>query len=537
MFIKKTDSNLLMTTTIASFDLNSFNHSPKDLMAILDEIADGQRQAKSVLARAVSTHYRRLRDHKTKGVEYDPRTKPNLLLNGQSGTGKTTMVKGLAKQLGLPFVEVNATTLTEAGVVGSNPDDFVKELVYFVAPDNHHLAKIALVFIDEVDFLARPTRGDNFYDGLAERKGLALQKSYLKIMEGVEIVTGKGPISTDYMLFVLAGSFQGLEEIVAKRLGANRIGFGEVKLTSTDLAGLTASTDDYLKFGMDEQFMGRIPLRGHLSPLNSDGLYNLLRLKSNPMIRTFTDDFARDGLTLIFEESGLRAIAAGAAGTKTGARELYRAIDEIVGRFLNLPSGIEVIVDHELVHHPEIAYTQLLELNEKSRRIDAAGSSATSFLNESDRTLNFNSLECDDRAYYRGVLKQAGIVEELLTAAVNNGYQTCNAQKSKDPRDVIKVIDDTKSRIESYAAGFQNRFGKAIEFEPEAVSRIIENSLERGGDVANFIDLKLGFSLDSNRFVISSYSGERIIVKRDYFADNGSLYTSLGKKNNSCGQK
>lgn len=338
---------------------------PKEIVEELDRYVVGQGQAKRALAVAVYNHYKRIGMRgKATDVELQ---KGNILLIGPTGCGKTLLAQTLAKKLDVPFAIADATTLTEAGYVGEDVESVVKSLFRSAGGDVEKTAR-GILCIDEIDKIARkggspsPTR---------DVSGEGVQQALLKILEGkTATITPDGArnrpqqeliqIDTTDILFICTGAFNGVEEIVRRRVGQRGLGFGaNIGTAEDDKDALRAATraEDLMKFGMIPEFMGRLPVIVSCDELDVDALTDVLWKPKNALSRQYERLFELENVKLTFTQDALRAVAEEANRRKSGARGLRAILEEIMLDVMyEIPSltGVkECVVNRAVVENRE----------------------------------------------------------------------------------------------------------------------------------------------------------------------------------------
>jgi ATP-dependent Clp protease ATP-binding subunit ClpX len=363
-----------------------FNFLPRDIKAHLDRFVIKQDEAKKVLSIAVCDHYnhanylRWLEKEDAARAEETEYAKQNVILVGPTGVGKTYLIKHIADLIKVPFVKADATKFSETGYVGGDVEDLVRELVQ-KADGDVNLAQFGIIYIDEIDKIAGAAN-------LIGRdvSGRGVQTTLLKLMEETEVPVrsmndlqaqlqaafefqkrGKAKretINTRHILFVVSGAFERLKQQVSRRISQGQIGFSAepVKVMDNELFQYV-TTQDFVEYGFEPEFIGRLPVRVVCEDLNADDLYKIMKFSEGSLLRQYERAFRSYGIEISFDDEALHLIADAAASEKTGARGLLTVFEKLFRdyKYFLAGSGLtQLRVSAELVREPKRVLDRLM---------------------------------------------------------------------------------------------------------------------------------------------------------------------------------
>jgi len=473
-----------------------FDMKPEELESYLDEYVVKQKEAKEILATKICTHFNRIRllEDNNKAERYGiiGNIKNNIIMIGPTGVGKTYLIKLIAKKIGVPFVKGDATKFSETGYVGGDVEDLVRDLVH-EADGNIELAQYGIIYIDEIDKIAST---GSIVGPDVSRTGV--QRTLLKPLEETEVDlkvahdpmsqleaieeyrrTGKRKkkaINTKNILFIVSGAFDGLENIVKKKLNEQRIGFdagikSEGKKTEF-LKHVTA--EDFIKYGFESEFIGRLPVIAVYEKLGGDDLYQILKNPNSSVIISKIKDFKAYGIDVQFEDDALYMLAEKAYQEGTGARGLVSSIEKALLKFeKKLPSTDirRFVVTKQTVENPERELNKLITDPNNEKML--ARYEELLLLEKSDKMKSLKKREKEFLSKY-GVNLTNNRIDLIVDRAID---------KRVDINAILEEVLLTIRKVKEFEEQFLNKHSFKITFSDEASDKIAKNSIESSKEV------------------------------------------------------
>jgi ATP-dependent Clp protease ATP-binding subunit ClpX len=516
----------------------NFDMKPEELISYLNSFIVRQDEAKEILATKICTHYNKIQYMAKRGGGSDQgvgKIKNNIIMAGPTGVGKTYMIKLIAQKIGVPFVKGDATKFSETGYVGGDVEDLLRDLVYEVNGDIER-AQYGIVYIDEIDKIAS---SGNIIGPDVSRTGV--QRALLKPMEETEVDlrvphdpisqmeaiekyrrTGKREkktINTRNILFIVSGAFNGLEDIIKKRVRKEGIGFGaEVKSKDEKTEYLKqVSAEDLIAYGFESEFIGRLPVVTCFHPLETHDLYEILKNPHSPIISSKKRDFQAYGIDLQFEDEALQEMAHMAYRERTGARGLISAIEKVLLKFeRKLPSTdiTELVVTVAMVQNPGDELKKLLDNPQDEGRLR-----------------RYHELVAREREEVRTYIKDrkaeflnrygAIFTDPRLDLVVDRVIQ-----KETDVNSAFEAVLSTYYQIRGFERSFWERHGIEITLDDEAVDLLLawivreeRNTKEILTSLDNFFEPALKLIRDKAGVETFSIPVEGVENPETYFDD------------------
>jgi ATP-dependent Clp protease ATP-binding subunit ClpX len=470
-----------------------FDMKPEELEAYLNEYVIKQDEAKAVLATKICTHFNRInfleKFKKSSRFEGVGNIKNNIIMIGPTGVGKTYLIKLIAKKIGVPFVKGDATKFSETGYVGGDVEDLVRDLVY-EAKGDIEWAQHGIIYVDEIDKIASSI---NLIGPDVSRTGV--QRALLKPMEETEVdlkvphdpisqleaieqyrKTGKKEkkvVNTKNILFIVSGAFNGLDEIIKKRMRKEGIGFGAQIRSKDEKAEYLkhVKAEDLIEYGFESEFIGRLPVIVVFEKLEVEDLYRILKNPNNPIIVGKKRDFKSYGIDIQFEDKALYKLAERAYEEKTGARGLVSAVEKVLLKFeKKFPSTDirKLVITPSLVEDPEGELEKLLNMPQDEAllaRFEVLANGEKDVIKEI-----ISRREGEFLRKYGAVVRHDG-VDLIADKVMDQGF---------DIDSVYEEVLTIERQIRDYEESFHKKHGIEIEFDEKAIARLTHLALKEG---------------------------------------------------------
>jgi ATP-dependent Clp protease ATP-binding subunit ClpX len=471
-----------------------FDMKPEELISYLNSFIVKQDEAKEILATKICTHYNKIKYMADKKGDSDQgigKIKNNIIMAGPTGVGKTYMIKLIAQKIGVPFVKGDATKFSETGYVGGDVEDLLRDLVHEVNGDIER-AQYGIVYIDEIDKIASC---GNIIGPDVSRTGV--QRALLKPMEETEVDlrvphdpisqmeaiekyrrTGKREkktINTRNILFIVSGAFNGLEEIIKKRMSKEGIGFGAQIKSKDDKAEYLkhVSAEDLIAYGFESEFIGRLPVTACFHQLEVEDLYEILKNPHGPIVNSKKKDFQAYGIDIHFEDAALRQMAQMAYQEHTGARGLISAIEKVLLKFeRRLPSTDirELVVTVEIVKNPQEELKRLLANPREEKRLKRY---QALLANERVEMKNYIKERKDEFLSRYGVIFTDPRLDLVVDRVIS---------KETDLNSAFEEVLSLYNTIKGFERSFCERHGIEITLDDQAVDFIMTRIIKEGKD-------------------------------------------------------
>ncbi|UCG11304.1 MAG: AAA family ATPase [Deltaproteobacteria bacterium] len=525
-----------------------FDLKPEELEAYLDEYVIKQDDAKAILATKVCTHFNRIKHELETNRAQDPtvvgRIKNNIIMAGPTGVGKTYVVKLIANRLGVPFVKGDATKFSETGYVGGDVEDLVRDLVH-EANDDIEVAQYGIIYVDEIDKIAS---SHNLIGPDVSRTGV--QRALLKPMEETEVdlkvphdpisqiqaieqyrKTGKREkrvVNTRNILFIVSGAFNGLTEIIKKRVKKQGIGFGAdlpSKEEEKHYLKLTKS-EDLMQYGFESEFVGRLPVVAVFDELSRDDLFAILKNPKNPVVSAKKADFRAYGIDIRFEDEALRMLAEGAHEERTGARGLVSVLEKAVLPFeKKLPStDIRVfVVTPEVVNNPKGMVEQLLENPDGPEYLERYQNALAQ-----DKTAAMQAV-MDKKVHYSQ--KYGAAFTEARIDLVVSWHLFSGSEVEGLFDRVLAMIGE----VRSFESDFADKHGIRIKFAEDATDEILQKAVN---DKKTVLTICSQVSEDYDyalRLVMDKTGQQEFVITREAIKDPNGFIDDMIKRSYGTG--